>query len=116
MRGFVIGTTDIHDQHQWATLTAKGAELLAEMGLLPDITRSQTTDRSKANASGKIIIGLQVSWTTLQCIVRHTAGYPLTLLEIHTMGHVICALCIYALCWNVRLQLQWNCKVLLTVA
>ena len=98
----MIDTTDIYDQCQRATLTAKGAELLAEMGLLPDFSHSQITDRSKANAIGKILVCLQASWMMLQCIVRHAAGYPLTLLEIHTMGHVISALCIYALWWNVR--------------
>lgn len=36
----------------------------------------------------------------VQCIARKVNGYPLSLLGIHTMVHVLCALIIYFLWWR----------------
>jgi hypothetical protein len=46
----------------------------------------------------KIIVVGQVLWMVLQCIARTAYHLPLSLLEIHTMFHVACALLLY-ICW-----------------
>lgn len=53
-------------------------------------------DKSKADVFQKVLVLVQVSWMVVQCIARHSYGLPLTLLEVHTMVHVICAIAFYA--------------------
>jgi hypothetical protein len=42
-------------------------------------------------------MGVRGSYLTLQAIARKMAGYPFTLLEVHTLAHVLCALIMYLL-------------------
>jgi len=58
-------------------------------------------DRSKANIIQKALVILQVTWMAVQCITRRVYGLPVSLLEIHTMVHVICALTVYAFWFEV---------------
>jgi hypothetical protein len=51
--------------------------------------------QKKADLIQKTLVLLQVAWMALQCIARGSYGLPLTLLEIHTMVHVICAMTLY---------------------
>jgi hypothetical protein len=94
MGGFVVDTSSIHEDEHRMTLTPKGVKLLAERGYFLDMDKSQIEDRSKANILAKSLVCAQVTWMALQCITRKAAGFPLTILEIHTMAHVVCALCI----------------------
>ncbi|KAK3681005.1 hypothetical protein B0T22DRAFT_495010 [Podospora appendiculata] len=54
-------------------------------------------DRSKANTIQKALVLTQVGWMALQCIVKKAQGFPISLLEIHTFFHVVCAVALYTL-------------------
>ena len=101
MGGFVIDTSHISNEYPLVAVTAQGAKMLAKFGHTFEIDLDQIADRSKLGAFGKILVCFQVSWMFLQCIDRGAAGYPLTLLEIHTMTHVVCAVLIYVFWWHV---------------
>lgn len=52
---------------------------------------------------GKCLVCMQVVWFVIQCVARAAAKYPLILVEIHTIVHVVCALSMYILWWKVSL-------------
>jgi hypothetical protein len=94
--GLVVDISDITDEHEKVTLTADGIRMLAEHGnRFLRISREAIEDRSKADFIQKGLVIVQVSWMAIQCIARKAYGLPLTLLEIHTMIHVVCALIMY---------------------
>lgn len=65
--------------------------LLAQSGKFVRIPKWKISDKSRANVFQKVLVVTQVSWMVMQCIVRKAYGLPLSLLEIHTMVHVVCA-------------------------
>lgn len=77
--------------------------LLAKYGQFLRIPKSRIDNKSKANVFQKILVITQVSWMVLQCIVRKAYGLPLSLLEVHTMVHVVCAFILYGLWFKVRI-------------
>ena len=81
----------------YITLTPSGIVFLAEIGLLPRLSKQDAQGRSRADAIAKSITCLQASWFFIQGVARVCAGLPLTLLELHTMIHIICALAMYAI-------------------
>ncbi|KAL8660892.1 MAG: hypothetical protein Q9202_006124 [Teloschistes flavicans] len=105
MGGFVLDTYD-PDRPTYIpnsprlSITANGIAILAECGHLPDISRGEIVDKSKADNVAKSLAILQASWLLLQCIARTADGLPLTLLELNTLAHTICALAMYILWWN----------------
>ena len=64
-------------------------------GRIPDMSKASILDRSKADNVAKCLVCLQAGWAIVQCISRLASHLPLTLLEINTIGHVLCALLIY---------------------
>ena len=86
-------------------LTSDAVIQFARSGVFFDISREVISDKSKANLLGKGLVCIQVIWFLIQCIARAAAGYPLALLEVHTMVHVVCALLMYALWWEVSLEI-----------
>ncbi|KAK4160306.1 hypothetical protein QBC43DRAFT_293033, partial [Cladorrhinum sp. PSN259] len=78
-------------------LSYDGVKWLAseDVGLLR-ISRSRILDQSKADTLQKAVVLFQVGWMALQCIARKIYGLPLSLLELHTMVHVVCAILMYA--------------------
>ena len=101
MGGFVYNVENLRDDLSLVTLTPRGIIALAREGQFVDISTEDIIDKSKADIFTKSLICIQVSWIVIQCIARKAAGYPLTLLEIHTMVHVVCALILYVLWWKV---------------
>ena len=101
MGGFVYDVKNLVDDYSLVTLTPLGVIGLARQGQFVDISTEDITDKSKADVFTKSLVCVQVLWMVIQCIAREAAGYPLTLLEIHTMVHVVCALIIYVLWWKV---------------
>jgi hypothetical protein len=98
MGGLVVDVSDIYDDVSQATLTPAGVLNLAkktswEPLYVPDET---IRDKSKADNLGKLLVFCQVSWTLLQCISRKALGYPLTVLEVHTLVHAACGMIMYA--------------------
>lgn len=108
MGGFVIdldevSATSIYPSKKlikrW-TVTPQGLQLLAECGLLPNIKVRDITDKNKSDSLAKAIVLLQASWLIVSSIARLGYDLPVTLLEVNTIGHVICAIFIYGLWWH----------------
>lgn len=75
--------------------TPKGVLQLARAGLLPRLSKEQIEDKSSGNAFAKTVACLQAGWFAVQFFVRITQGLPVSLLEIHTLLHLVSAYAIY---------------------
>lgn len=82
------------------TLTPRGVALLAACGYLPKISKEDILDKSKSDNVSKLLSVLQALWMLAQIISRLHGKLPVTLLEVNTLAHIICAIIIYALWWN----------------
>jgi hypothetical protein len=82
------------------TLTAKGVALLAHCGHLPEISVDDIRDKNKADSLAKLLVCFQAGWMIVQVIYRQGIGLPSSLLEVHTVAHVVCALLMYAIWWH----------------
>ena len=81
-------------------LTAQGIAKLAEHGHVPNVPETLIADKSKADFVAKLLATLQASWFLVQCVARLKAHLTITLLELNTLAHVICALLMYLLWMN----------------
>ena len=108
MGGFVFDLTDpdlragapfIPDL-QRLHVTPRGAQLLAECGLLPPIAKDDILDKSKTDGTGKVICCVQVAWMIVSAITRTAVRLPVTPLEVNTLAHVVCALLFYVFWWH----------------
>lgn len=78
------------------TLTPRGVLLLAEWGRLPKTYTSKTVrDKSKASFLAKFLVCFQAIWIIIQVGGRYAANLPVTLLELYTVLHTICAMAMY---------------------
>ncbi|KAK3619489.1 hypothetical protein LTR56_023990 [Elasticomyces elasticus] len=89
-------------------LTVDGVKLLANVDstLLPDISREAIQDKSKASPLAKTIVCLQALWFCVQCITRLVQGLSISLLELNTFAHALCAFVIYGLWWSKPLNVE----------
>jgi hypothetical protein len=71
-----------------------------------DISKKYLQDKSKANSLAKSLVCLPASWFCVQCLVRVGQALPVTLLEINTVAHSICALLVYILWWSKPLDVE----------
>ena len=84
-----------------AKLTPNGLKFLAETipgaipTMLPRMSEADIDDKSKADYFIKLWLIIQASWFCIQCLFRLIAGYSISLLELNTLGHCLCALLIY---------------------
>ena len=78
-------------------VTSRGAIELARHKLLPEVTLELINDQSKSDILTKVLVCFQAGWMIIQCIARVHQSLPLTLLEVHTLMHAICAFFIYCL-------------------
>ena len=60
--------------------------------IIPDLSASSIMDKSKANGLARALLCLQALWYCLQCIGRLAHGLPISVLELNTLVHAICAL------------------------
>ena len=97
MGGFRLSTEEFHDDHDSLTLTPDGVLRLAQAGHVPKLSTADINDRSKADVLAKSLALLQLTWILINCIARTLAGLPVSLLELHTFVHAICALAIFSL-------------------
>ncbi|KAF1955233.1 hypothetical protein CC80DRAFT_90362 [Byssothecium circinans] len=88
------------------SLTAEGLRMLSFLGRLPDVPETTIMDKSKADGLAKLLVVFQAGWMIIQTIARVNQKLPVTLLEINTMGHVICAFALYALWWSKPLDIK----------
>lgn len=96
----------LSSEPQRLTLTPRGVALLARCGLLPDISKQDIWDKSKADGLTKALVCLQAGWMIIQVLARVVGGLPVSLLEVNTIGHVVCAFTIYVLWWHKPRQIQ----------
>ncbi|KAL8846034.1 MAG: hypothetical protein Q9221_008847 [Calogaya cf. arnoldii] len=82
------------------TLTPRGVALLAACGYLPRISKEDILDKNKSDNVSKLLSVLQALWMLTQIISRLYSKLPITLLEVNTLAHIICAIIIYSLWWN----------------
>ncbi|KAK5746853.1 hypothetical protein LTR17_000483 [Elasticomyces elasticus] len=89
-------------------LTVEGLKLMTsiDLKLLPDISREAIQDKSKASPLAKTIVCLQALWFCVQCITRLVQGLSISLLELNTFAHALCAFVIYGLWWNKPLDVE----------
>lgn len=73
------------------TLTPHGVIWMAEQGWLPNVSANFVRDKSKANALAKVLVCFQAFWMIIQAIGRVAANQSVTLLELHTVLHAVCA-------------------------
>ncbi|CAG8971201.1 hypothetical protein HYALB_00010574 [Hymenoscyphus albidus] len=81
------------------TVSARGMAFLARCGHLPNISKDDIKDKSKADGLAKSFVCIQAGWMVVQVLGRVINDLPVTLLEVNTLGHVLCALIIYLLWW-----------------
>lgn len=96
MGGFRVDVSHIDEEGTkdlW--LTPRGCAVLARLGVFLDLDPQVLQSRKKANTLVKLIVCAQVLWALLQCVARAISGLPLTLLEVHTFVHVVCAILMY---------------------
>ena len=91
----------LHGGRTRVTLDYKDLIFLAtnEPSLLPELSREQIEDKSKASSLAKTLVCLQALWFCLQCISRLSDHLPISLLEINTFAHALCTLIIYLMWW-----------------
>ncbi|XMA14123.1 hypothetical protein WAI453_006914 [Rhynchosporium graminicola] len=70
------------------------------------ITDDNVNDNSKTGYFGKSLVCLQVLSFIAQCISRLIRRLPISLLELNTLGHCICALLVYCFWWNKPLDVE----------
>jgi hypothetical protein len=97
MGGFAVDSGDFVSGQDYLYLTTAGVRRVVELGhTLPDLRKEAIFDKSKADSLGKILVCLQAGYMVFQVIGRLAARLPITLLEVNTLGHVLCALTMYA--------------------
>jgi hypothetical protein len=96
----VMGGLTVSFGEEQLTLSAEGIRLLSFVGALPAVSSSQIRDKSKADGLAKSVVCIQATWMVAQVIARLAISLPVSLLEINTCGHVICALVLYLLWWS----------------
>ena len=103
MGGYVIQRKD----DKTLTLTTKGVMRMAELGYeLPRLSERDIQDRSKADPITKVLTCVQATYMIAQVIGRRAAELPITMLEINTLGHVVCALAIFAFWFKKPLNME----------
>jgi len=91
-----------------ATLSSPAIVRLATVAphLLPDISVNVINDKSKSSKLAQTVVALQASWFLVQCISRMAMGLTISLLELNTLTHCLCALAAYLLWWDKPLDIQ----------
>jgi hypothetical protein len=123
MGGYAIDCSDLDDEHRYLPAARKGDQVRTRERItlsgdavhffaehlpqsLPDISLATITDKSKASALAKTLVCIQATWFCIQCIYRLSTDLPISLLELNTFGHSICALLIYLLWWDKPLDIE----------
>ncbi|KAF1926189.1 uncharacterized protein M421DRAFT_68169 [Didymella exigua CBS 183.55] len=106
MGGIVIETGAYIADEPHLSITAEGVRLLSFLDKLPKINNGEVRDKSKADDLAKFLVVLQAGWMIIQCIARVAQDLPVTLLEVNTIGHVVCAFALYMLWWRKPLDIK----------
>ena len=106
MGGFIVDVSSLHNTLSRLTISAKGLAFLAKHGHFVKMSDAAIRDKSKADMLIKSLACIQVSWMLVQTIARKVVGYPITLLEVHTLVHVGCAIAMYGLWFEKPLDVR----------
>ena len=106
MGGIAFDCGDISDVHPRVTLSASGIDLLAKHDYTPPAPQKSIEDKSKAGIFAKGFVIVQTFWLVIQCIARKAQNLPISLLEVHTMVHVVCAGMMYIFWFQKPLDVQ----------
>lgn len=89
-------------------LTAAGLRFLGDTrpDLIPDLSKEHIKDKSNASGLAKTLVCIQATWFCIQCIARPAWGLSISLLELNTFAHALCALLIYLLWWHKPLDVE----------
>lgn len=74
--------------------------------VIPYISEEDIKDKSKADSLVKTIACIQALWFCLQVATRLAQKLPISLLELNTLAHSICALFLYILWWEKPLDVS----------
>ena len=69
------------------------------------ITEKSIKDKSKADRYAKTFVCLQALWFCLQFFTRIAQNLPVSLIELNTLAHSLCALMIYVFWWSKPLDI-----------
>jgi hypothetical protein len=102
MGGFVasVNAEDAWILDDGPTITARGIIELAKRDQLPEVDTKTIRARSKTDRLSKTVVIFQATWMFIQTIARRCSGLPVTLLEINTLAHIVCALALYVIWWK----------------
>jgi hypothetical protein len=115
MGGFAVDTSLLHAKQKYLPGNRERVVLpppvilyLAEYepSLIPNISTADIEDKSKASSLAKAIVCVQAAWFCTQCIFRLFEGLSISLLELSTFGHSLCAMLMYVLWWNKPLDIE----------
>jgi len=112
MGGFVLDHTKYSTKLECPSFTMDGILYTArtEPELL-DFSRELIDDRSRADGLSKLLVCTQVSYMILQVLGRFKEHLPITLLEVNTICHVLCALVMYGFWFNKPLDVNQTISV-----
>ncbi|KAI5814468.1 hypothetical protein BZA77DRAFT_356730 [Pyronema omphalodes] len=101
------GVTIPQDKKNQSTLTPEGFEYLLDLGILESdcVDTATILDKGKADFLAKFLVCVQAAWMVLQCVLRKINSLPVTLIELNTLCHVICALVMYYFWWKKPLNI-----------
>jgi hypothetical protein len=115
MGGFAFSTYDLPPGKKFlpgnrdvVILQLHGLEYVAEHepSIIPDLSTEEILDKSKAGGFDKAIVCTQATWFLTQLIARIGQGLPISLLELNTAAHALCALLIFILWWDKPMRIE----------
>jgi hypothetical protein len=115
MGGFAFSTHDLPPGKKFlpgnrdvVILQLSGVKYVAEHepSIIPDLSTEEILDKSKASGFDKTIVCTQATWFLTQLITRICQGLPISLLELNTAAHALCALLIYTLWWDKPMRIE----------
>jgi hypothetical protein len=106
MGGITIDVSELHDDHSYLTVTPEGVIYLAKNGIFLETSHATIEDKSKADVFAKVLVCLQVCWVIVLMSARLVKSLPLSLLEGHTLVHVLTALGMYSLWFKKPLDIS----------
>ncbi|KAI5846653.1 hypothetical protein BZA05DRAFT_476009 [Tricharina praecox] len=125
--GFVQGLFSGTHPYDWSqvdpvtdeaggTLTPHGVLWIARKGWLPvdAISPEFVKDKSKVNALAKVLVCLQAGWMIIQALGRLAAGQEVTLIELHTVLHALCAGTMYITWFSKPVDIDLPIEIYLT--
>ena len=103
MDGLVFETsTPIFGPHTRFALTDYGVCFVMEHApeLIPDLSEASILSRGQSDSLGKALLITQLLYFCISCAARCAQSLPLTLLEVSTLAHAICAVATYFVWWK----------------